>query len=437
MLAMLTAVATGYAQNIPVPSDAEILQQADKRIAQHRMGELVLRLVDGDGKPLADGTAVRVEQTEHAFLFGCNIFVLNKFDTPEENKAYADHFDQLFNYATLPFYWWHYVEEQGKPKDERTEEIIAWCKKHNIELKGHPLAWNFVDPKWLPDDIEAVKRLQFERIARCVDRFEGSIEIWDVVNEATMYSREMTRRDAPKQTQMIREMGVGPYIRKAFRVARDANPDATLIINDYRTGDGYALKVIEELVDEEGRPMYDVIGIQSHMHAGEWSPSHTWEVCRRFARFGKPLHFTEVTLLSGEQGWGLAQSREDFDWVSTEEGEKRQAEKVVEFYTVLFSHPSVEAITWWDFTDAKAWQGAPAGFLRRDLTPKPSYHALHKLIKQKWWTRLNEKTKDNGRFESRGFYGDYRVEAEIEGRKRAGTFRFTKNTKTPIEVTIR
>ena len=48
---------------------------------------------------------------------------------------------------------------------------------------------------------------------------------------------------------------------------------------------------------------------------------------------------------------------------TTEQGERWHADEVERFYTMLFSHPAVTAITWWDFADRNAWQSAPAGFL--------------------------------------------------------------------------
>ena len=42
----------------------------------------------------------------------------------------------MLNFATLPFYWWNYERQQGKPDDARTEEIIRWCKAKNITTKG-------------------------------------------------------------------------------------------------------------------------------------------------------------------------------------------------------------------------------------------------------------------------------------------------------------
>ena len=409
-------------------SKEQVLDEVDARIEKYRKADAVLRLLGPNGKPLEASLIVNIAQTRHKFLFGCNIFKLGRCRTPEDNAAYEKHFAALLNFATLPFYWWNYERQRGKPDDARTEELVRWCKAHNVTTKGHPLAWNWGEQKWLPDEPEAAMKLQFKRIERCVRRFKNDIDIWDVVNEATHYDRPHAKQNVPKLTEAIRRMGVGAYVRQAFRTARKANPNATLLINDYRTDPAYPDKVISKLVDDNGKPLYDVIGIQSHMHGGCWPVKNTWDVCQRFAKFGKPLHFTETTVVSGpktKQGWN-----------TTPEGEKRQAEQVAEFYTVLFSHPAVEAITWWDFTDQGAWQRAPAGFLRTDMTPKPAYDQLQRLIKDKWWTRIRTTLTRGGKARFRGFCGQYKVTARIAGRQLTGTFSFDKSVKKAIDVQL-
>jgi GH35 family endo-1,4-beta-xylanase len=246
-----------------------------------------------------------------------------------------------------------------------------------------------------------------------VARFRGLIDRWDVVNEATHFDREeFAKRRAPKHTGMWKKVGQMEFTCECFTHARNAGPQATLLINDYRTDPAYE-RVIEQLVDGEGKPMYDVIGIQSHMHGGAWPTRKIWEVCERFARFGVPLHFTETTVLSGDRTW---QKGRGADWPSTPEGEAYQAEHVVRFYTMLFSHPAVEAITWWDFSDLHAWKGAPAGFVRKDMSPKPAYVELMKLVKGAWWTRETLKTGSDGTAKLRGFLGDYAVTVERDGK---------------------
>jgi endo-1,4-beta-xylanase len=411
-------------------NDSErVLAEAENRIRQHRKAATTARLIGPDGGALPPGRSVKIGQVRHQFLFGCNIFKLGRCRSPEQNDAYARQFADLLNYATLPFYWWNYERQRGRPQDERTDEVVRWCDAHDMTMKGHPLAWNYRDPAWLRGTAEEVMRLQLERIERCVRRFEGDIDIWDVVNEATHYDRAECKRESPLLTRAIAEMGVGPYVRAAFRRARQANPDATLVINDYRTDPAYADQVVSELVDENGKALYDVIGIQSHMHGGPWGAARTWEVCERFARFGKPLHFTETTLVSGPK----SESR----WTTTADGEERQAKLAAEFYTVLFSHPAVEAITWWDFSDQGAWQQAPAGLIRADMTPKPVYEGLRDLIRGKWWTRTTAETGADGRVKIEGFLGDYEVTVQQDGRRLAGRFSLTKDAGRRLDVALR
>lgn len=418
----------------------ELWQGADARIEQHRKADVVVRVVDAAGRPLP-GAELHVEQTRHEFLFGCNIFLWNSPEhqgrhpmAPELQQAYRDRFAALLNYATLPFYWWAYEPVRGKPNHDYTMQAAEWCREHGIETKGHPLAWNHNDAEWWPKDPDALFQLQIERITDCVERFRGKIDRWDVVNEAAHYDRPNFIAQAPKMTGAWRHIGQYEFTRRCFVAARKANPDAVLLINDYRTDPAYE-KVIEQLVDAQGKRLYDVIGIQSHMHGGTWSNERIWEVCNRFARFGVPLHFTETTILSGQRGW---EGPKGAPWVSTPEGEQWQAREVVRFYTMLFSHPAVEAITWWDFADLYSWKQAPAGFLRRDMSPKPAYDELLRLVKGRWWTKATLHTDDAGTARLRGFRGQYRVEVLRDGRPVAtGEFTLRKEGPNRWELTVK
>jgi GH35 family endo-1,4-beta-xylanase len=420
-----------YAQeqkNNETKSPDEIISQLDARIEKYRKGKTDLTLLDPDGKPLGTGVSVKIQQKRHKFLFGCNIFKLGQCRTPENNADYEKHFAALLNYATLPFYWWNYEREKGKPDDARSYEIVRWCRANNVTTKGHPLAWNWAEQDWLPPEPEAAMQAQFDRIEHCASQFKGDVDIWDVVNEATHYDRPECLKRAPKLSEAIRRMGIGAYVRGAFNAARKGSSQATLIINDYRTDPAFEEKVLSQLVDENKKPLYDVIGIQSHMHGGYWGAARTWEVCEYFAKFGKPLHFTETTLISGP--------RTEQGWLTTPEGEERQAKQVTEFYSILFSHPAVQAITWWDFTDQGAWQGAPAGFVRADMTPKPAYEQLLKLVKGKWWTKVETTVEQPGKVNFQGFFGQYEIIVNVAGRQLTGTFLFDETKKETIQIRL-
>lgn len=411
---LLTLAAAGSAALLvrgaePAVDGDALWQQAAERIQKHRQREAIVQVVDRKGKPVADAQ-LRFEQTRHAFLFGCNIFAWGRTGDDQREAAYRERFADVFNFATLPFYWASYERQQGKPDHERTRQIAEWCREQGITRKGHPLAWNHADPPWLPSETQTAFNLQLQRIDDCVSRLDGMIDIWDVVNEATHFDRDEFKRRAPRMTDMWSDVGQIEFTRRCMQAARAANEDAVLLINDYRVDAAYE-RVIQQLVDQDGRRLYDVIGIQSHQHGGAWSNAKIWEVCERFARFGVPLHFTETTFVSGPRPRG------DEPWNSTTEGEDRQASDVERFYTMLYSHPAVEAITWWDFSDLHAWQGAPAGFLRKDMSPKPAYDKLHALIKERWWTRVDGNTDQEGRTSLRATCGDYRLTVTSHGKQ--------------------
>ena len=403
--------ATGGAE--PALSDEALWAGAEQRIEQYRKADATVMVVDAKGQAVV-GARVLVEQTRHAFLFGSNIFAWGRVGDERAEAEYRRQFVEVFNFATLPFYWASYERQQGQPAHERTGQIAQWCRQQGIVCKGHPLAWNHSEPRWLPHDRQQILNLQLERIDDCVDRFRDVIGVWDVVNEATHFDRAEFARRSPKFTGMWSDVGQVEFTRRCFQIARETNPKATLLINDYRTDPAYA-RLIERLVDEDGNRLYDVIGVQSHQHGGEWTNRKIWEVCERYTPFGVPLHFTETTIVSGRHGWRADGDRSQ-DWPSSEEGEAEQAREVERFYTMLYSHPAVEALTWWDFSDRGAWQSAPAGFLRKDMSPKPAYDVLRRLVKDRWWTRTTTETDEQGAARFRGTLGHYKIVVRVDDR---------------------
>ncbi len=378
----------------------------NQRIRQHRTGHLHLTVQTSDGRPLA-GREVTVRQTSHKFLFGCNLFRLGAEADPGREAAYQARFADLLNFATLPFYWGGYEPRAGETKLERLTAMARWCAERGIVAKGHPLCYHMSAPDWaraLP--FAEFKARQFERITREVAGFAGLVDVWDVINE-TVWTPGHEGGKHPL-ARVARRLGRVGLVKETFARARAASPLAALVLNDCDPVPAYARLVRDSLA---AGAAVDIVGIQSHMHKGYWGAEKIWRVCEEYARFGKPLHFSELTILSGivqpEHSWSKARD----DWFSTPEGEEQQARQVTELYTLLFSHPSVEAITWWDLADQGCWLGAPGGLLRKDLSPKPAYEALMRLVKGAWWTGPQKLVTDaHGCVVFDGFLGDYTVD---------------------------
>lgn len=390
----------------PKPTDGEILARSGERIEKHRKGDGAILVRDARGQGVS-GATVRVEQLRHDFLFGCNFFMFGRCGHPELEEQYRRRFRELLNYCTLGFYWAGYEPERGKPNYEYTDQAAAWAGEHGIACKGHPLVWDHPagSPAWLPEDPREIERLSTTRVREIIARFKGRVDIWDVVNEATHLP------DKPNKTRMAgwaRKLGPVRYVAEHLETARAANPRATLLVNDYRIDPPYRRILVD--VRSRGKSLFDAVGIQSHMHDEVWPLHKVWRTCDAYGNLGLPIHFTETTIVSGPrkgpgENWGT----------TTAECEDRQAELAARVYTALFAHPAVHAITWWDFSDLGAWQRAPAGWLRRDMSPKPVYGRLMSLIKDAWWTKAAGRTDTRGEFKARAFYGNYRVAVELPG----------------------
>lgn len=367
----------------------------EARIKKYRMGDLKVLVQDQNGKPVRDAD-VKIEMTRHDFLFGCNFFLLDPSSNAPWQLEYRRKFAALFNYATLPFYWGGFEYVEGKPNYPQLDAMVKWCLAHGITPKGHPLVWHEVYPSWAPKDADHAIPLLHKRVTDLVTHYRNLIHYWDVVNEAN------SAAGVPNgEGDWVKRDGPAKVVATAFGWARAAGKgaDDTFIYNDFNTGE-QNVELLKTLRKMHSLP--DAIGIQSHMHSGNWPLEQLYEVANRFSQFGIPVHFTETTVLSGP----FTQSE---GGVTTPEGEKTQADYVVNFYKILFSMPMLRAITWWDFSDRGAWMNAPAGFLRKDMSSKPVYDRLMTLIHHTWWTDADKHTNTKGEAGVRAFYGEYTI----------------------------
>lgn len=407
----------------------------------HRRSNARIRITDSSGQPLS-GSQVHVRQTAHAFGFG-NIgfdFIEWVGGPPSSDshraieffggalapdpEALARDWLELFNTVTLPFYWRGFEPEPGRQDTDRLMRTAEWFRNRGVSIKGHPLLWHTLTPDWLLDlDDSEVESAIRGRIQQLVTGFTGTIDLWDAINEAVILPVFTAENNAV--TRLAKSKGRLGMVQMAFETAREANPSARLVLNDFDLSESYE-RLIEECL--EAGVQIDAIGLQTHMHKGYRGEEEIWNVMERFARFDLPLQMTETTLVSGDPMPKHIGDLNDYivdEWPSTPEGEERQAEELSRHFRTVYAHPATESLTYWGMTDHGSWLGAPSGIVRADGSRKPAFNALRSLIRDDWWyPGENLVTDEAGLLYIEGFTGDYL----LEGTEGASNVRLEQGT---------
>ena len=412
----------------------------DSRVAEgiekNRKSACCLRFTDESGTPLAV-KKVRLTQKKHDFKYGANIFMLDEFEKEEDNKEYRRFFKEHFNLATVPFYWNTLEPEEGKPRFSTDSPKIHrrpspdlcfdYCEENGILPKLHCLVYEPYTPDWLKHrSLNEIKAKYEERFRQISERYSGRLYEIEVINEVFNLQFFEDRSALSKQRDLV---------EWSFETARKYFPNEVLMINEGNP--------IQKLAREDWRAHYfltvenallhgaeiDKIGLQNHQFIGvnaktpemyekDFSNHVRMELNDVMSYFkgldviselGLPLELTEVTIPT--LGEGL-------------EAEELQADVLRLWYSIWFSHPSVDGIVYWNTVDGCAhvvddgkryWNenNCQAGLWHHDLTPKKSAEMLKKLFTKEWHTEAELVTDENGYVNLRGFYGEY--EAEIDG----------------------
>lgn len=420
--------------------------QVTTGIERYRKGYAKLKITDENGNAVPDAK-IRVTQKTHEFRFGANLFMLDELETDEKNELYKKYFADIFNIATLPFYWDATEPEQGKTRyDKNSEKLyrrpaidlcIEFCKKHGIEPREHALAYENFFPEWLYDaSIHEIKLAYENRCKEISERYRDKIPTIEVTNEMEWQTGKTAFYDAPD------------FIEWCFKTAEKYFPANQLVINEHsglawtdacRVTDKY-YSYIEANMLKGAR--IDAIGMQYHMFfkAEEeyqktrpyYNPENLYRHMDLYANLGKPLQVTEVTIPA---------------YSNSAEDEAIQAEIIKILYSIWFSHPNMEQIIYWNLVDgyaAFAPQGDMTagenyyygGLLRFDMTPKPAYYTIKNLIEKEWHTEEDMVSDQNGTGTFRGFYGEYDVEITTEKGVVHQTINLTAKGKHEFEVMI-
>ena len=120
-------------------------------IEKNRKGRKNITIKDKNGEPIS-GARVKVKLVNHEFKHGAHLFMLDQFESQEENLQYRELFSEYFNLGTIPFYWAELEPREGKPRYNADSENIYrrpspdlclnYCREKGIDAKIHCLFYD-------------------------------------------------------------------------------------------------------------------------------------------------------------------------------------------------------------------------------------------------------------------------------------------------------
>ena len=424
-------------------------------IEKYRKGNAEIVVTDKSGNPIPNA-AIKVKQKTHEFRFGANLFMLDELETDDKNAKYKKYFADIFNMATLPFYWNTLEPDRNNPRYNKNSPkvyrrpapdlCIEFCEKHGIEPREHALAYDAFFPEWLyKASTTEVKQELERRYAEISKRYADKIRTIEVTNEMEWQRGKTAFYEEPD------------FVEWCFKLAEKYFPNNQLGINEHtgpcwmdrcRATDKY-YSYIEANMLKGAR--IDAVGMQYHLfnkREDEYektrftlNPENLYRHMDLYSNFGKPLQITEVTVPA-------------YSWEP--EDEEIQAEIIEKLYSIWFSHPNVEQIIYWNLVDGyahvwdpdlekiKASQGNMSlgenyyygGLLRFDLSPKPAYYTIKNLIQNVWHTEETLVTSEKGTCSFRGFYGEYELEFDEDGKTMKKTVFLSSKDDNEIKVVL-
>lgn len=248
------------------------------------------------------------------------------------------------------------------------DTFVAFAEQSNQLVRGHTLVWHNQTPGWVQSLSPAqLQSAMANHIGTVVGRYQGRIAHWDVVNEPFEENGDL------RNSFWLQGLGPG-YIAEAFHLARQADPDAKLYLNDYNVeGINAKSDAMYALVSDllaQGVPI-DGVGLQGHLILGQ-VPGSLQQNIARFAALGLDVAITELDIR--------------MQLPPTAQKLVQQADDYAAVVNACVAVARCVGLTVWSFTDRHSWipeffpgEGAALPWDENYL-PKPAYWAIHDAL---------------------------------------------------------
>jgi endo-1,4-beta-xylanase len=275
--------------------------------------------------------------------------------------------------------------ERGHFDFDAMDEAMSFARQHQMKLMGHCLVYrnmqtapwlNFQNQAcggWSPKELDGILK---EHIYAVVKHGGDTYYSWEVVNEPT---------NPTHNGCWSRVLGDDDYIVKAFQYAREANPNALLLLNDTFGQGGIDKERADEffsLVDrvkKKGAPI-DVVGTEMHWELPQLRPTYLDEF-KAFLdsarKAGVKVHITEMDVYQGPD--------------DTPEAFAKQKEVFYNVVHACLKDSSCIGFTTWGIADRYSWlrtsdwknlPNAKPVLFDDDYAKKPAYYGVLQALKE-------------------------------------------------------
>ena len=282
---------------------------------------------------------------------------------------------------------WEVVEPtQGVFDWTGADNLVQFAEQHKQLVRGHTLLWHNQLPGWLTTGVAngTISKSQLMDLLEAhifteVGRYRGRIWQWDVANE---FFTDSNPSGINPNDFWVSNLGTG-IIPQAFRWARQADPRALLMYNDYNIAgeDGSNAKSdavsawVQQMLDQ-GVPV-DGVGDQGHLDTQYGFPTKMQQDFERYASLGLKVAVTEADVRTFVDGPTTQNPTDHLAFFA-------QPYEFDQMMKAALAVPEVISFTVWGFSDDESWipgffknpQEGYATIYDIHLNPKPAYYAL-------------------------------------------------------------
>ncbi len=304
-------------------------------------------------------------------------------------KPYADILSSQFNLAladNTPN--WYFTDGGLRPSltsynYKQMDEVMAFAEQHKMAVQAHHYLWG--EEKWLPDWLKEGKyskdqllNIIHEHIQTVGNHYSGRIQEWTVVNEAFTRDQHLYNLRDWWADNLGNDREA--YIDQAFIWAREADPNAKLILNDFNN----------ESINETSNNMYayireakirgvpiDGIGMQMHID-GNHPPTKDEVISnmKRFGELGVSVYVTEFDVnMDNLRTNGIGKDQIEGN-IYYEMMRACIESKVCHSFSVL---GITDKETWYNHIGLKDPRPLP---FDKDYNPKPAFYSLRTALEQ-------------------------------------------------------